>query len=258
MPIDCLQAKTCNYPCYIAILKIKTGIFHVFRILAITIGLMITTTSEASVDDGIRAYNNGNYASARKEFEAAAKKGDPAGKHLLASLYYQGHGVGKDLKKAVELFSDAANSGYPPSLANLGLMYSLGDGVPKDMKKAIEFAQRAADSGDTQSQFNLAQAYRRGVDVPQDNSKAAYWYKKAAEAGSLSAQNEYGLLFAQGQGVPLDYVQAYAWIDMPANAGSPQSIKNRAQLETILSPEQLQQAKKLAAVYAKSYSGKHH
>ncbi len=142
-----------------------------FRRLVAAIGLLMTTASNAAIDDGIRAYNNGNYAFARKEFELAAKKGDPAGKHMLASLYYQGHGVGKDLKKAAELFTDAANSGYLPSLANLALMYSLGDGVPKDMNKAIEYGRKAAEAGDTQSQFNLAQAYRKGVGVHRTQAR---------------------------------------------------------------------------------------
>lgn len=225
------------------------------RSLALFLGAIVTLSAQASITDGIRAYNEGNHAAALKEFSTAAKGGDPAGKHLLASLYYQGHGVSRDLKKAVGLFTEAADANYLPSLANLALMYSIGDGVPKDMKKALQYALKAAETGDVQSQFNLAQAYRKGADLPQDYPKAAFWYRKAAEAGSLSAQNEYGLLFAQGHGVPLDYIQAFAWIDMPASAGNPQSIKNRAQLLQILTPAQQQEARKLAAEYANKYRG---
>lgn len=209
----------------------------------------------ASVNDGIAAYNAGNYAVALKEFSEAANQGNAVGKHLLASLYYQGHGVERDLKKAVSLFKEAA-ANYPPSLANLAVMYSIGDGVPVDQKAALQYGQRAAEAGDLQSQFNLAQAYRKGAGVPQDDEKAALWYRKAAEAGMPQAQNEYGLLFAQGQGVPLDYVQAFAWIDMPASAGDPQSVKNRAQLLTILDAAQQQKARQLAAEYAKRYGQK--
>lgn len=220
------------------------------------LGLIVSLPSFASLNDGIAAYNSGNYSKALKEFNASAKAGDPAGKHLLASLYYQGHGVERDLKKAVALFSEAAKTNYPPSLANLALMYSIGDGVPKDSKLAFEYGLRAAESGDIQSQFNLAQSYRNGVGVERDYLKASYWYRKAAEAGSLQAQNEYGLLFAQGHGVALDYIQAFAWIDMPASAGEPQSIKNRDQLLSILTSEQQQQARKLAALYSKKYGRK--
>jgi uncharacterized protein len=226
------------------------------RLFAITLSIAMSLPVSASINDGITAYNTGNYAVALKEFSTAANQGNAVGKHLLASLYYQGHGVERDLKKAVSLFKEAAAANYPPSLANLFLMYSNGDGVAVDQKVALQYGQRAAEAGDLQSQFNLAQAYRKGEGVPIDNLKAALWYKKAAEAGYPPAQNEYGLLFAQGHGVQLDYVQAFAWIDMPASAGDSQSVKNRAQLLKILDQSQLQRARKLAAEYAKRYGQK--
>ncbi len=138
----------------------------------------------------------------------------------------------------------------------IALMYSVGDGVTKDQKVALNYGRRAAEAGDLQSQFNLGQAYRKGAGIPQDYEKAAFWYRKAAEAGLPQAQNEYGLLFAQGHGVPLDYVRAFAWIDMPATAGDPQSVKNRAQLLTILDERQQKQARQLADEYAKKYGQK--
>lgn len=229
------------------------GIQTMRRTAIFLLGALMATAGHASVEVGIFAYNAGDHAAAFKEFSAAAESGDPAGIHLLASLYYQGHGVDKDLSKAVELFLKAADAGYPPSLANLALMYSSGDGVPQDMSKAIEFGRKAAEAGDLQSQFNLAQAYRKGAGVTQDLALAARWYKQAAEAGYAPAQNEYGLLFAQGQGVPLDYIQAYAWIDMPANAGNEWALKNRAQLLQILTPQQQEKARALAKEYAQQY-----
>lgn len=228
------------------------------RILILIFGVLIAMSTEASIDEGIRAYNKGDYTFSFIEFSAAAKRGEPVGKHLLASLYYQGHGVGRDLTKAVQLFREAADANYLPSIANLALMYSSGDGVPKDIKKGLEYGLKAAKAGDIQSQFNLGQAYRKGIDIQQDYSKAIYWYKLAAENGSLSAQNEYGLLFAQGLGMPIDYIQAFAWIDMPASEGNSQSIKNRDQLLQILSPMQQQDARELALEYAKKYSNKQH
>ena len=223
------------------------------RFAAVFAALAMANPSIASVDDGIAAYNAGRHDVARQHFEKAAAAGSPAGKHLLASLYYQGHGVPKDLARAVALFTEAADAGFPPSMANLALMYSVGDGVPKNEGKARSYGRRAAESGDIQSQFNLGQSYRKGAGVPKDDVQAAFWYRKAAEAGHLGAQNEYGLLFAQGHAVALDYVQAFAWIDMPASAGDSQAVKNRAQLLQILSPEDTKRAKELAVQYARQF-----
>jgi uncharacterized protein len=125
--------------------------------------------SLASMDEGIAAYNAGRYDVAREHFETAAATGNPAGKHLLASLYYQGHGVPKDLPRAVALFTEAADAGFPPSLANLALMYSVGNGVPRDEQRARAYGIKAAKAGDLQSQFNLAQSYRKGAGVPRDD-----------------------------------------------------------------------------------------
>jgi TPR repeat protein len=226
------------------------------RLSTLFFGIAMSLSVSASINEGIAAYNKGNYAVALKEFSAAANEGNAVGKHLLASLYYQGHGVDRDLTKAVALFKEAAAVNYLPSLANLALMYSTGDGVPVDQKVALQYGQRAADAGDLQSQFNLGQAYRQGSGVPRDDEKAAFWYRKAAEAGLPQAQNEYGLLFAQGHGMPLDFIQAFAWIDMPASAGDPQAQKNRAQLLTILDSSQQAQARKLATEYARQYGQK--
>src|SRR5690349_13961473 len=104
-------------------------------------GLLMSPTSHATVEEGIAAYNSGNYAVAYQHFKEAADSGSPAGKHLLASLYYQGHGVPKDLSRAVALFTEAAEAGFPPSLANLALMYSVGDGVPPNRSKALEYTK---------------------------------------------------------------------------------------------------------------------
>ncbi len=57
------------------------------------------SSPESFNEAGILAYNDGHHAEAFKQFDAAARTGDPAGQHLLASLYYQGHGVSKICRK---------------------------------------------------------------------------------------------------------------------------------------------------------------
>jgi tetratricopeptide (TPR) repeat protein len=135
------------------------------QLLTIVIGIAMSWSASASINEGIAAYNSGNYAVAFKEFNAAAKDGNAVGKHLLASLYYQGHGVERNLEKAVSLFKEAAEANYPPSLANLALMYSIGDGVPKDLKNCCSVwppSRRDRRSAVTvQPCTGLSQGYRR-------------------------------------------------------------------------------------------------
>ena len=68
---------------------------------------------------GILAYNDDNHAEGSGN--STRRRARRSGRHIIASLYYQGHGVTQDLPKAVELFTAAAQAGFPPSLANLAL-----------------------------------------------------------------------------------------------------------------------------------------
>ena len=189
----------------------------------------------ADINSGIEAYNNGNYSVAYTEFENASQSGDAFGHHLLASLYYQGHGVEKSVPKAVALFERAASQGYAPSHANLGLMYHSGDGVEPNSEKALFHYSEAAKNGDFQSSFNLGQIFRKGWhDVAPSYEKAVSYYRFGAEYGHVPSVNEYALMFAQGQGVPNDFAESYAWMQYAAERGNPSAVKNLAQLLEIL------------------------
>ncbi|HSJ00927.1 MAG: tetratricopeptide repeat protein [Verrucomicrobium sp.] len=206
------------------------------KLVAIVL-VCFVASAYADVATGIAAYNQGDYVTARKEFTTAAVAKDPEGMHLLASLYYQGHGVEKDLERAVLFFTAAADKGYRASQANLGIMYQSGDGVTKDIEKAVAYYAAAGKQGDLQSLYNLGQIYRKGLDVRQDRTKAAEYYKVAAERGHVPSAIEYGLLHAQGQGVDLSYEEAYAWMAYAAKTGSAPAQKNLNQLKRLLNRE---------------------
>lgn len=211
--------------------------------------LFFSGIAMADINSGIEAYNKGNYSVAYAEFEIASKAGDAFGHHLLASLYYQGHGVEKSIPNAVALFERAASQGYAPSHANLGLMYHSGDGVELNSKKALFHYSEAAKTGDFQSSFNLGQIFRKGWhDVAPSYGKAASYYRFGAEYGHIPSVNEYALMFAQGQGVPNDFVESYAWMQYAAERGDPSAVKNLEQLVEILEDQgKLQQAISRAA-----------
>ncbi|UDM06390.1 sel1 repeat family protein [Halomonas sp. NyZ770] len=211
--------------------------------------LFFSGIAMADINSGIEAYNEGNYSVALSEFENASQAGDAFGHHLLASLYYQGHGVEKNISKAVALFERAASEGYAPSHANLGLMYHSGDGVELNSEKALFHYSEAAKTGDFQSSFNLGQIFRKGWhDVAPSYEKAASYYRFGAGYGHVPSVNEYGLMFAQGQGVPNDFVESYAWMQYASERGDPSAVKNLDQLVEILESQgKLQQAISRAA-----------
>lgn len=202
--------------------------------LAIILLLLIPVTGSADLESGINAYHQGDYLGAAKEFALAAESDDPKGLHHLASIYYQGHGVEKDVDRAVRLFTKAAALGYQGSQTNLALMYQRGEGVEQDMGKAIDYYLAAGKQGDLLSIFNLGQIYRKGEGVEVDLAKALACYRFAAERGYVAATHEYGLLFAQGQEVDLSYVEAFGWISFAAQAGDQLAVTNLERLRLLL------------------------
>ncbi|EJK53134.1 hypothetical protein THAOC_27487 [Thalassiosira oceanica] len=76
-----------------------------------------------------------------------AKK-DPEAIALLGYDYCHGRlGLQKDVRKAVELWTEAAELGSIGALHDLGDVYRLGNGVKQDMVKAAEFYEKAAMQG---------------------------------------------------------------------------------------------------------------
>ena len=214
--------------------------------------------TDASSDSGIKAakeaYDRGDFTRARDLFQAEADKGDPEAKHYMASLYHRGHGVEKDIAKALALLEEAGSRDYVLSLATLGGMYLSGDVVNQDYQKAFDYFLRAAELGHLESIYKVSQFYLNGAGAEQSNDNAAYWFKEAAIQGHLQAQHAYALLLAQGKGVPLDYVQAYAWINMPAEAGDDEAIKNRARLLRLMGPEDTQKAIESAELFRAKFA----
>src|SRR5687768_8217203 len=98
----------------------------------------------ASFAAGVTAYQKRDFATARKEWEAAAKAGD-----LDAS--YQ-----------------------------LGLMHANGVGVPQDFVKAREYFTKPAEADHTDAQYSLGVLYHVGLGTEENPAEGAYWYQKAA------------------------------------------------------------------------------
>lgn len=78
----------------------------------------------------------------------AANHNIPNAMILLGDLYYQGDGVDKDMKKAVELYKAAALTGTPVACWNIGLIYVKGgNGVDKDFYSAVNWLALASKHG---------------------------------------------------------------------------------------------------------------
>jgi len=111
-----------------------------------TLGL--TAPAWAGFDEGMAAYDRGDYATAIRELRPLAEQGN----------------------------ADAQ--------FNLGVMYANGLGGPQDYSRAVKWYRKAAEQGYAQAQYYLGLIYEDGLSVPQDHLKAHVWFNLAASGPS--------------------------------------------------------------------------
>ena len=116
--------------------------------------LTFGTSALADFEKGLDAYDREDYATALKEWEILAEKGDPVSQY------------------------------------NLGVMYRMGNGVAKDDKEALKWYRLAAYQGNAGSQFLLGYMYLNGIGVPRNHLRAHMWVNLAASQGVEAAENE--------------------------------------------------------------------
>jgi hypothetical protein len=208
----------------------------------------------AGFEEGIRAYKNGDYATAVREWLPLAQQGDVRAQFLLGALYAQGYGVPQDYSTAAQWFRQAAEQGHVAAQYNLGVRYHEGRGVPRDPSQAAEWFRRAAQQGFARAQYNLGVLYANGDGVPRDASQAAQWFRRSADQEDPKAQYNLGLFYVEGVGVPQDYREAYVWFTlaaarMPPGVDHEQAVRNRDIVAARLTPAQLDAAQVRASTW---------
>ena len=152
----------------------------------------------------------------------------------------------EDYETALEAWQPLAKSGNAEAQNMLGYMYRYGQGVAQDFEQARQWYRLAADQGNARAQNNLGAMYRQGLGVTQSYEEALQWFRRAAEQGNGGAQNHLGLMYFEGEGTTKDVIQAYKWAYLSAQQGVEAAVLAVEFLDQELTPEQIQEAKRLA------------
>ena len=173
----------------------------------------------------------------------------------LGTGYLEGLGVPQDYLQATRWFAIAAEQGhalaqsfYCYACREAGFAYRHGAGVPQSDDEAAKFFRWAAEDGDAESQTNLGIAHIEGRGVPQSDKDAVKWFSKAAKQGDDLAQFWLGTCYFSGRGVLQNYVEAYKWATLAAVQGGSDPQKLQAELSAKLSPKQIAEGQRLAAL----------
>lgn len=221
---------------------------HLF--FAALLSLLLATPVHAGLKEGLTAYDRADYATAQKELTPLAEKGDAQAQNKLGRMYSLGQGVSPDSRAAAEWFLKAAEQGVAEAQGMLGYMYLVGEGAPQSNGKAYEWISKAAEQGDAMAQYNLG-VMLGGKGAKEDPAAAARWTRKAAEQGHRQAQNKLADFYSEGKGVRKDLVVAYAIYEISAKSGDSAALKSQQALAEKLPPEQINEAKTLAASWKK-------
>ena len=116
-------------------------------------------------DDGVAAYERGDYATALRLLRPLADQGDATAQHNLGVMYFYGRGVPQNYAQAVSWYRKAAEKGDADAQHNLGFMYHHGHGVPQDYVQAHMWINLAASRETDPKQ--------RGVSVTARDTLAA-------------------------------------------------------------------------------------
>ena len=152
----------------------------------------------------------------------------------------------EDYATAIVKFRSSAQQGNAIAQNNLGFMYEKGLGVAQDYAEAMRWYQLAAKKGYAGAQHKLGVIYYKGEGVAQDYKEAVRWFRLAAQQKNADARFNLGLMYGLGQGVSQDYVRAHMWFNISAISGDKESVMNRDIAASKMTPQQVEQAQRMA------------
>ena len=153
-------------------------LFSVFLVVSCATG-----AAAGSFEDGLSAYERGDYVQAMNHWQPLAAQGDAAAQFNLGLMYRHGQGVPQDFREALKWYRMAAEQGNAEAQYNLGMMYFAGLGVPKDYAAAHMWFHLAT------SRYPASEkAKRERAEVSRDIAASRMTPAQIAEAKRLAGE----------------------------------------------------------------------
>ena len=140
----------------------------------------------------------------------AVRSGDLQALSMLGRLYESGKGVEKSEEWAVYLFERAWNGGEPSVARHFGICYYEDrGGLGRDVRKAFQLFTLASEAGDREDTLGLGlieEAHHR------NHREALHQFKVAAKGGNKQAMTKLASAYSQEQPrIPIDMKAARYW-----------------------------------------------
>jgi hypothetical protein len=117
--------------------RYRSGFAAVSAAIALS---LLAQPAAAGFEEGVKALQANDLATAEKELQVLIKERDPRAQ-FIAGLYIYGNPESKfyDVNKATPLLLDAAERGYVPAMLPVAGAYAEGKGVPKSAFEAYKW-----------------------------------------------------------------------------------------------------------------------
>jgi TPR repeat protein len=160
----------------------------------------IPSDAVAIHEEGLNAFNAGDYVRAEQLMKLSAEKGDPSANFSLGCMYYDGYpGIPQDEQKAIDCFIKSAKEGCVIAKCQLNCIYSLKGWEPYDLQINI-----------CRVQFYLGYYYLEGYRTLQKNDqRAVECFKLCASQRDNHGLEKMGEIYLHGlYGTPQNLEQA--------------------------------------------------
>lgn len=153
-----------------------------FAVLVLVTPAGAVPGDQATFNQGVAAYDAGNFEEAYKIFHDLAENDDLAAMRNVALMLRNGKGVEKDPDKALDWYERAAEAGLVTAQSDLGVMLLDGEAGDPDPKAALPWLMLAAAAGHPTAQFRLGEMYEKGTDFMSPDVEGAKLLYGAAAA----------------------------------------------------------------------------
>ena len=133
------------------------------------------------VEQGVAAYDAGDYAEAKSILLPLAEAGHPWAMNMIGRMYKFGQGYAANPTVGCDWYERAANAGYANAMYNMSICYD-GFGRPDDPEMDKQWLLKAADHGVADAMVNLS-----ALDL-SEGEEYRRWMNQAVQHGSVYAQ----------------------------------------------------------------------
>ena len=197
----------------------------------------------ARLNDGIAAWDAGDYDSAAAILKPLADAGDPQAQERMAVLYIRGLGVTPDNAIANHYLHLAADAGNAAAQSTLGMRYLYGErGITKDEKTGLAFLRMAAQENHVVALTTLGLHFSKpssleGRGDKPDLETSHDLYRRAAAAGFPSAQKFLGLLYLNKSYAGKDLEKGFMWLAISKINGSAEEAEAFSGIKDVIKDE---------------------